>query len=107
DWNFFSEEFKEYCGSQYQDYFHVTFGGTDLQKTTVDDLCYDPGTTLVHVDGLKFDVGDVWKTGWKSQSIDVTALAGTTDVLTFAAGDVGDSIYDTVILVDRMRLVVE
>jgi hypothetical protein len=107
DWNFFSEEFKEYCGSQYQDYFRVTFGGTELQKTTVDDLCYDPGTTLVHVDGMKFDVGDVWKTGWQPQSIDVTTLAGTTDVLTFAAGDVGDSIYDTVILVDNMRLVVE
>jgi hypothetical protein len=106
DWDFFSEEFKEYCGSQYQDYFHVTFGGTDLQLTKIDDICNDPGTTLVQAD-VSFDKGDVWMTGWKSQAIDVTALAGTTDVLTFAAGDVGDSIYDTVILVDNMRLVVE
>ena len=106
DWNFFSEEFLEYCGSQYQDFFRVSFGDTELQKTKVDDLCNDPNVTLVQAD-VAFDQGDVYMTGWIPQSVDVTALAGTTATLTFAAGDVGDSIYDTVILVDNVNLVVE
>jgi hypothetical protein len=37
DWNFFSEEFLEFCGSVYQDSFEVSFGATSLQSTTVDD----------------------------------------------------------------------
>jgi hypothetical protein len=103
DWNFFSEEFLEYCDSQYQDYFKVSFGDTVLQSTKIDDLCADP---LIPAD-VSFDQGGVYTTGWRTQSVDVTALAGTTGVLTFAAGDVGDSVFDTVILVDNARLVVE
>ena len=105
DWNFFSEEFLEYCNSQYQDFFQVSFGPTVLQLTKIDDLCADQGS-LSPAD-VAFDKGDVHMTGWRTQSVDITALAGTTDVLTFAAGDVGDSIYDTVILVDNARVVVE
>jgi len=103
DWNFFSEEFLEYCGSQYQDFFQVSFGDTVLQSTKVDDICDD---SLIH-DDIAFDKGDVWRTGWRTQSVDITALAGTTATLTFAAGDVGDSIYDTAILVDNARIITE
>lgn len=103
DWNFFSEEFLEYCDSQYQDFFKVSFGETVLQSTKIDDLCDDPLTPS----DVSFDKGGVYMTGWRTQSVDLTSLAGTTDVLTFAAGDVGDSIFDTVILVDNARLVVE
>jgi hypothetical protein len=106
DWNFFSEEFLEYCGSQYQDFFQVTFGSNVLHLTKVDDLCNDPGTVLVPAD-VSFDQGNVYMTGWRTQAVDVTPFAGTTDTLRFAAGDVGDSIYDTVILVDNVRLVVQ
>jgi hypothetical protein len=106
DWNFFSEEFLEYCGSQYQDFFSVTFGDASLQSTKVDDLCNDPNANLVEAD-VGFDQGGVYMTGWLQQSVDVTALAGTTATLTFAAGDVGDSIFDTVILVDNVKLLVE
>jgi hypothetical protein len=106
DWNFFSEEFLEYCGSQYQDFFSVRFGDNPLQETKVDDLCNDPGTILVPAD-VGFDQGGVYMTGWLQKSVDVTAFAGTTATLTFAAGDVGDSIFDTVILVDNVKLLVE
>ena len=104
DWNFFSEEFLEYCGSQYQDFFEVTYGDNVLQFTKVDDLCNEGG--LIH-DDIAFDKGDVYRTGWRTQSVDMTAFAGSTATLTFAAGDVGDSIYDTAILVDNARIVVE
>jgi hypothetical protein len=106
DWNFFSEEFLEYCGSQFQDFFQVSFGDDVLQATKIDDLCNDPGTTLTPAD-VAFDKGDVYMTGWRTQTVDVTAFAGTTATLTFAAGDVGDSIFDTVILVDDARIVIE
>jgi hypothetical protein len=104
DWNFFSEEFLEYCGSEYQDFFKVTFGEENqLQLTKIDDLCPLPPVPA----DVGFDKGGVYMTGWRTQSVDVTALAGTTNVLKFAAGDVGDSIFDTVILVDNVRVVAE
>jgi hypothetical protein len=102
DWNFFSEEFVEYCGSAYQDSFEVSFDTTSLQSTRVDDLC-----PFVVPDPVEFDQGDVYTTGWVAQAVDLTPLAGTTGVLRFAAKDVGDSVFDTVILVDRVKLVVE
>jgi hypothetical protein len=102
DWDFFSEEFLEYCGSKFQDSFEVTFGTTSLQSTKVDDLC-----GIVTPADVAFDKGDVHKTGWITQAVDVTALAGRSDVLRFGANDVGDSIYDSVILIDRVRIVAE
>ena len=48
-WKFFSEEFKEFCGSQYQDTFQAVLVGADgqltLVDTRVDDLCgYEDGS---------------------------------------------------------------
>lgn len=102
DWNFFSEEFNEFCGSKYQDSFEVSFGPTSLQSTKIDDLC----GSVVPAD-VAFDKGDVHMTGWISQAVDVTLLAGTTGLLKFGAEDKGDSIYDSVILVDRVRVVAD
>jgi hypothetical protein len=102
DWNFFSEEFLEYCGSQFQDSFEVTFGDTTLLSRAVDDLC-----DSVFPDEVDFDQGDVHTTGWLPQTVDMTPFAGTTGVLKFGAEDVGDSIFDTVILVDRLSLTAE
>jgi len=102
DWNYFSEEFLEYCGSQYQDYFTVTLLGTILQNNTVDSLCGS-----VFASDVSFDRGDVYNTGWQSKEIDVTALEGESGEIIFSAGDVGDSIYDTAILIDKVRFEVE
>ncbi len=102
-YNFLSEEFMEYVGSQYQDYFKV------MLKTKTDS------TTLLHdyIDGLagqvdsvptiNFDVGDVWMTGWRIASLNISAYAGKAVTLIFKCGDVGDSIYDTAILLDDIK----
>lgn len=103
DWKFYSEEFLEFCGKEFQDYFRVTFGDTQLQNTTIDDLCYDPKITLTSAD-VSFDKGGVYMTDWLHSSIDITPLAGSTATLTFGAGDVGDSAWDTVVLVDGVRV---
>lgn len=102
DWNFFSEEFLEYCGSGFQDSFSVSFGATELFSTRIDDLC----ATVTPAD-VRFDKGGVYATGWRAASIDVTAFAGTSGSILFAAHDVGDSIFDSAILLDRVRIELE
>ncbi len=102
DWNFFSEEFLEYCDSPYQDSLSVELGAVVLETMRIDDLCNT--VTSVEVD---FDKGGVYATGWRTTTVDVTALAGSSGILRFAAHDVGDSIFDSAILIDRVTLTVE
>lgn len=102
DWNFFSEEFLEYCGDVYQDSFSVAFGPEQLLSLRIDDLC----ASVTPAD-VGFDKGGVYATGWREASIDVTALAGTSGNLVFAAHDVGDGIFDSAILLDRVRIEIE
>ena len=127
-WKFCSEEFKEYCGSAYQDTFQATLTKTDqsgqltLKDVKVDDLCYysdgscspcaDPGLGNCQCGGqyvglipadFSFDQGGVYCTQWQQAKKDVTALAGQGPVeLKFFATDQGDSIFDTVIFLDNI-----
>ncbi|MCB9897302.1 MAG: hypothetical protein H6825_04800 [Planctomycetes bacterium] len=108
DWDFFSEEFLEWCGSIYQDRFIVTMTAVDppgapvtLFETEVDALCGS-----VHPADVSFDEGDVHTTGWQSSAVDIpAAFAGTAVRLTFSCTDVGDSIYDSAILIDQIEIV--
>ena len=111
DWNFFSEEFKEYCNSSYQDTFKVVMceaedvNGT-VSKTncnilfikTIDDLCGSVSKVT-----NKFDQGDVYATGWQTQDVDISSYIGKSVSLQFYSTDVGDSIYDSAILIDNIK----
>ena len=109
DWNFFSEEFKEYCGSKYQDAFNVslcevsTADGTEsncsvLFNRKVDDIC-----GIVNESDVSFDRGGVYNTGWMSgETIDISGYAGKNSRLKFYTTDVGDSVYDSAILIDNI-----
>ncbi len=127
-WKFYSEEFVEYCGSSFMDTFTATLK-SDIQNTTmvnvyIDSLCpYDcggktpcePGSpsckcgkdwkTLSPGD-VNFDQGGVWMTPWQKTCTDVSALANQDKKvdLTFFATDKGDSIFDTVILLDEVTV---
>lgn len=127
-WKFYSEEFKEYCGSSFMDTFMATLK-SDIQNTTmvnvyIDSLCpYDcnggspcePGSpsckcgkdwkTLSQAD-VNFDQGGVWMTPWQKSCTDVSGLANKDKKvdLTFFATDKGDSIFDTVILLDQVTV---
>lgn len=103
DWKFFSEEFLEYCGSQFQDSLEVKYGDAVLFDVKIDDICgvVSPTPDVV------FDKGDVHATAWTTQAIDMTPFAGTTGLLKFAAKDVGDSIYDSAILLDALQVEAE
>ncbi|MHC1738938.1 MAG: choice-of-anchor L domain-containing protein [Ignavibacteriaceae bacterium] len=111
-WNFLSEEFLEYIGSSYQDYFRITIKDKDgnvttLYSKTVDGIASQFGATktsagqLISVSpGIVFDQAGVYMTGWQTSTYDISAFKGKRITLIFAAGDVGDSIYDTAILLD-------
>lgn len=117
-WNFLSEEFLEYIGSQYQDYFKViikTENGTEntLLNKTVDGIAsqfgatkepLNPGNLIKVSPDIVFDVGDVYMTNWQTATFDITAYRGQRITLILAAGDVGDSAYDTAILLDDISV---
>jgi hypothetical protein len=104
-WNFLSEEFLEYIGSQYQDYFRVrlvTPSGTKvLFSKTIDQIAAGYALTKASP-GIVFDQGDVYQTGWLTLSLDVSAYRGQAVTLIIETGDVGDSIYDTAVLLDAI-----
>jgi hypothetical protein len=106
NWNFCSAEFVEYCGSVFQDFFKVEIitetGTQTIFFRRVDDLCGS-----VFLTNLVFDRPDVWSTGWQFQSLDISANQGNSVIVRFSAGDVGDSIYDTAILLDGISIVAQ
>lgn len=127
-WKFYSEEFIEYCGSSFMDRFTTTLqadtGKLTLVDVWIDQLCpYDcggknpcePGSTgckcgqqwktLTQAD-VGFDQGGVWMTPWQKTCKDISPLAGTEKKvdLKFFATDIGDSIFDTVILIDEVTV---
>jgi hypothetical protein len=128
-WKFYSEEFIEYCGSSYMDRFTSTLqadtGKLTMTDVYIDLLCpYDCGgkspcdqsipgqckcggqwKTLSKAD-VSFDIGDVWMTPWQKTCTDVTPLAGSGKkaTLKFYATDTGDSVFDTVVLLDEVTV---
>jgi hypothetical protein len=117
-WNFLSEEFLEYIGSAYQDYFKVVIRTSDgvenvLMNKTIDGLAAEFGASypppiagnLIPVSPeIVFDQGDVYMTDWQTSTFDVTAYQGKRVTLILTANDIGDSIYDTAILLDDIAI---
>jgi len=108
-WNFLSEEFMEYVGSQYQDYFKVTIMCGDesevIFEKNVDIFAanYPVSSNLVSPE-IVFDKNGVYMTGWQTSTIDISKYQGKTITLLFESGDVGDSIYDSVTLLDEISV---
>jgi hypothetical protein len=117
DWNFISAEFKSYCNDpKYQDNLKVTLEeagaaagtGTVLQAVKVDDLCATVTESLFRVPDVGYVDKDMmsWATGWKPFKLDVSRWAGSGSSVTlrFSLNDLGDSLYDTVVLIDNITL---
>lgn len=116
DWNFLSEEFLEYIGSIYQDYFIISIiaeGGEEeiLFSKSIDEIAADFGAAngvagnLISVSpDIVFDRGGVYMTGWQTTTIDISKYQGKNVTLFFKAHDIGDSIYDTAILLDQIAV---
>lgn len=108
-WKYYSEEFKEYCSSPYQDAFTARLEGKVGNSTVVDvkvlDLC-DGGKQfkgLTPAD-VGFDQGGVFMTPWVEGTKDIAPFAGNGNtLLRFFTTDVGDSVFDTVVLIDKVE----
>ncbi|MCB5247063.1 MAG: Ig-like domain-containing protein [Candidatus Cloacimonetes bacterium] len=106
-WNFISEEFMEWVGSQYQDY--LTFALVDstgathtLFHETIDSFV---GYGLTNcTPPISFDQGGCYMTGWRQFVADISAYHGQIVRLRISAGDVGDSIYDSACLLDEITI---
>ncbi len=114
-WNFLSEEFLEYIHSQFQDFFRVRVTKPDGSQVTlfsknIDQIATQFGADtnqvgqLIRVPEIVFDQGDVYMTGWQTTSLDVTPFRGQTIAIEFECGDIGDSIYDTAVLLDEAKV---
>jgi hypothetical protein len=115
-WNFLSEEFLEYIGSVYQDYFTVEIIKDDgsivyLYSKTIDGFAVaygattsDPGSLISVLPGIVFDRDGVYMTGWVSSEFDLTPYRGTTITIKFLIGDVGYSIFDSACLLDAISI---
>jgi hypothetical protein len=106
-WNFLSEEFLEYVGSIYQDYLKIIIreGSTEnvMFSRTIDEFA--AGYNLIKVSPeIVFDRGDVYMTDWQELNIDISNYAGKNVTLIIQVGDVGDSIYDSAVLLDEIAL---
>ncbi|WP_166239664.1 S-layer homology domain-containing protein [Paenibacillus turpanensis] len=133
DYNFISEEPIEFVGNIYNDTFLTTVtSNVYIDTIAVTSTVYGGGTVTSNVYGEysviiaeesingsteywvesnKVDVdfygGDktAYMTGWKHVSFDVSKFVGQkTFVLRFRVFDQGDSIFDTAVLIDNIKL---
>jgi hypothetical protein len=107
NWNFLSEEFKEWIGSIYQDYFRIIIrDGTSeniVFNKTIDTFASQYNLTYVSP-GIIFDQGDVFMTGWQKTEIYLSAYRGKTIQVILQVSDIGDSSWDSVVLLDDLKV---
>ena len=130
-WKLYSEEFKEFCGSKFQDAFTVRLavdGGADqvVFQRTINDLCAPTdgggqtggtgtcGTACgkfalpLTASDVQFDIGDTWMTGWQEAHVNLAMLpAGkqATVELRFEVTSAGDAAYETLVLLDDIAFI--
>jgi len=113
-WKYYSEEFREWCGSQYQDTFKVDLIASNgkehhVVNLAVDDLCapedcFGCGSEFVGLvpSDVQFDQGDNHMTDWQKAIFNVSGFTSDQATLRIFCTDKGDSIYDTAVLVDSI-----
>ena len=84
---------------------------TVLFRKTIDEIAAqfgatktDPGTLINVSPGIVFDQGGIYMTDWQTLTLNVAAFQNQIITISFNAGDVGDSIYDTAILLDQISV---
>jgi hypothetical protein len=95
-----SEEPLEYVGSVFDDQFEILLDGQVVAEESINASSWSP------VSGINFAGGDatVFRTGLQTVSIDLTPFAGQVVELAFRVFDIGDSLFDTAVLLDRIEV---
>ena len=108
DFNFLSEEFPEFVGTEFDDSFRaiVTTPGGSTTFATV-SVNESGGFTLIGDCGFPGGDDTCGMTGWRTGSVDLSPWAGTNTPITvellFSADDRGDNVYDSHVLIDNIR----
>lgn len=105
-YDFISEEPMEYVGSSYDDKFMVRIN--DSQGKTLYSEVFESvnKSAWYPVGGINFDGGDstTYHTLWKTGEIDISAYCNSLIEIEFIVCDVGDSTYDSAVLLDNIEL---
>ncbi len=119
DWKFYSEEFLEYCGSQYQDGLRVEIvtkeGAQEVLSVSIDDMCgAENGScdadkcgslgVLLSPADVGFDQNGVYTTPWLEGAGGFTLEGETNFDIKLSVFDAGDSAYDSVALIDNVKI---
>ena len=78
------------------------FGASYDQTTTPPTEIH--GNLVKVSPAIVFDRGGVYMTNWQTSSFDITPFRGQIVTVILVAGDVGDSAYDTAILLDEIKV---
>jgi len=104
NFRFMSEEYPEFVGSSFNDFFSCLLDGTNIAFDTegniinVNNNFFDPTLTP---EGTVFDGATVLLTS------KAPVTGGATFELDFIVGDISDSIYDTAVFLDNFRFSTE
>lgn len=103
-YNFISEEPTEFIDSKFDDKFEIQILDTD-DNVLHSEILETINTSKWHsVSGINFDGGDstVYHTNWQTASIDISPYKNQTIKIMFLVYDVGDSAYDTAVVLDNI-----
>jgi hypothetical protein len=115
-YNYVTEEYPEYVGSIYNDQMRIrVVGPTGVQFGAIDESVNT--TNWTRVTGIDFPEGDstVGQSGWECDSVTVPGASlarpaggpsgwGAWPALRVVVEDLGDAIYDSVVLVDNITV---
>ena len=107
EYNFVTEEYPEWVGTIFDDALRITLTAPDGTETVLATESVNGSSFTMYTDSpaIDFPGGDntVGQTGWKpaSATIPVTQGSGTYKI---KITDAGDDIYDSVVLIDNIRL---
>jgi len=97
---FLSEEYPEYVGSSYNDFFYALLDGTNI--------AFDTRGNIINVNNNFFDPSLTPQNSFDGQTVLLTTVHPVTEgndiSLTFQVGDVGDGIYDTAVFLDNLNI---
>jgi hypothetical protein len=97
DFDFESEEFPEYVGSIYNDWFYILLDGINI--------AFDTSGNIINVNNNFFDPTITPANSFDGQTPLLTTTHPITPgvhTLAFQVGDAGDGIYDTAVFIDNL-----
>jgi uncharacterized repeat protein (TIGR01451 family) len=104
DFRFMSEEYPEYVGSAFNDFFAANFGDSAGAR----QVAFDDNGNIINVNNNFFNpniypIGTVFDGATKRLTTIVEVTPNEIVYLQFQVGDVGDGIFDTAVFLDNVR----